>query len=323
MTSISSNTKNPSLSPFLRGSMYSMLASIIYGLSYIFTKNISNYHSPMTIIGWRFLVAFLVMELMRRLGVVKINYQGKNIRALLRLVFLYPVIYFIAETFGIQLTTASESGIVIATIPVATLIFSVMILKEKPTRYQMIGIATSTLGIFLIVFSQSLSASLHVVGYLALISAVLSYALFAVRLIQETSFTTLEKTYTMMAIAAGTFFPIALLEHLIRGTGWSFITLPMTDMAFLGTLIYLALGSSVIAFFASKRALELLGPNQASTWGGLSTVITLTASVLILKEPFGLGQILAALLVVGGVYIANAGLSRSHKVRPKSDPTIE
>lgn len=126
-----------------------------------------------------------------------------------------------------------------------------------------------------------------------------------------------------MAIAAGTFFPIALLEHLIRGTGWSFITLPMTDMAFLGTLIYLALGSSVIAFFASNRALELLGPNQASTWGGLSTVITLTASVLILKEPFGLGQILAALLVVGGVYIANAGLSRSHKVRPKSDPTIE
>lgn len=315
MISTSSSTKKPSLSPFIRGSIYSLLASIIYGLSYIFTKNITNYHSPMTIIGWRFLVAFLVMEGLRHFGVIQVDFKGKNIRALLRLVFLYPVAYFIAETFGIQWTTASESSIVIATIPVATLALSALILKEKPTIYQVVGIGTSTIGIFLIVLSQSLSASLHIFGYLMLIGAVFFYALFAVRLIQERSFSTLEKTYTMMLVAAAVFFPVALIEHAFNGTLASFLTLPVTDMAFLGTLAYLALGSSVIAFFSSNRALELLGPNQSSTWGGLSTVITLSASVLILKEPFGIGQMLAAVLVVGGVYIANYGILRQERLR--------
>lgn len=323
MISINSNTKKPSLSPFIRGSLYSMLAAIIYGLSYVFTKNISNYYSPMTIIGWRFLVAFIVMELMRRFGIIRVDYRGKDIRALLRLVFLYPVIYFIAETFGIRLTTASESGIVIATIPVATLALSAIILKEKPTLYQMIGIGTSTVGIFLIVLSQSLSASLHIVGYLALITAVFAYALFAVRLIQETTFSTLEKTYTMMAVAVGVFFPMALIEHSLGGSLGLFLSLPFRDMAFLGTLAYLALGSSVIAFFASNRALELLGPNQSSTWGGVSTIITLSASVLILKEPFGIGQILAAALVVGGVYIANVGIMRQERRKALAEQTIE
>ena len=305
MTSTNSNTRKTSLSPFIRGSLFSLLASTIYGLSYVFTKHISNFHSPLTIIGWRFVVAFGVMELLRRFKVITITYRGKDVRALLRLVFLYPVSYFLAETFGIRWTTASESGIVISTIPVATLLLSALILKEKPTRYQMIGIATSTMGIVLIVLSQSLSASLHIGGYLALIGAVLAYALFAVRLVQEKTFSSLEKTYTMMAVAAGTFFPLALLEHAYHGSLAQFLRLPFSDMAFLGALAYLALGSSVIAFFASNRALELLGPNQTSTWGGLSTVITLLASVLVLKEPFGPFQMAAAGLVVSGVYLAN------------------
>lgn len=315
MTSTSSNIKKPSISPFVKGSLYSMLASVVYGLSPIFTKNISNYYSPMTIIGWRFLVAFLIIELMRRLRLIKVDFRGKNTKALLRLVLLYPVTYFIAETFGIRWTTASESGIVISSIPVATMVLSALILKEKPNKFQIIGISISTIGILLMVLSQSLSASLHIFGYLALVTAVFTYSLFAVRLIQETTYSTMEKTYTMMAAAAGAFFPMALVEHGFLGTLGSFLTLPVTDMTFLGTLAYLSLGSSVIAFFASNQALKLLGPIQSSTWGGLGTVVTVTASVIFLKETFGLPQILAGLLVLGGVYIANYAVFQAQQAK--------
>lgn len=47
-----------------------------------------------------------------------------------------PCVYFIAETVGIRLTTASESGMFLACIPAAFLIASALLLDEKPTRLQ-------------------------------------------------------------------------------------------------------------------------------------------------------------------------------------------
>ena len=305
MTSMPSNTKTPKTSDAFRGMAYSVGSSFIYGLSFVFTKNISDTYSPFTILGWRFLIAFLAMELLRRLGVFRVNFRGKNLWHLLRLVFLFPLLYFIGETYGVQLTTASESGIVIAIIPVVTVGLSALILKERASRTQMLGIIISTIGIILIVLSQSLSASLNIWGYIGLITAVLTYSLYAVWLVQETSFSGLEKTYVMMMAAGIGFFGLAIIEHVMQGSIRSFWTMPLQDMEFLASILYLALGSSVIAFFASNRAIVLLGPSGAASYAGLSTLITIIASVLILNESFGLWQILASILVLGGVYIAN------------------
>lgn len=313
MTSTNSSTKKARPNPHLWGSVFAIVASLIYGSSYIFIKNISNNHSALTIIGWRFATAFLVMEFLRLLGLIKVNFRGKPMKPLFRLVILYPVSYFLAETNGVKLTTASESGILIATIPIVTLIFSSLILKEKPTIYQLVGIGISTLGIVLTVLSQSLSAQFNLLGYAALSFAVIVYSLFAVFLIQEKLFTTVEKTYFMLASAGITFFLLASAEHLWAGSFVSFIRLPLVDREFLRAILFLAIGSSNLAFFSSNKAIELLGPSQSSTWGGLSTLVTLVSSVVVLKEHLSLFQILAAGLIVGGVYFANYGLIQAAK----------
>ncbi|EHE93737.1 Transporter, drug/metabolite exporter family, partial [Streptococcus thermophilus CNCM I-1630] len=51
---------------------------------------------------------------------------------------LNPIIYFICETTGIRMTTASESGAFLACIPVVALIMSSLILKEWPSRWQVV-----------------------------------------------------------------------------------------------------------------------------------------------------------------------------------------
>lgn len=305
MTSINSSTKTAKTSNAFRGMLWSILSSFIYGLSFIFTKSVSGEHTPFTILGWRFLIAFLAMEVLRRLGVFKIQLKGKDIWVLLRLVFLFPLIYFIGETYGVKLTTASESGIIIAIIPVVTMALSDFVLKERASKLQLTGIIISTIGIILIVLSQSLSASLNILGYLGLLAAVFSYSLYAVWLVRETTFSGLEKTYVMMMAAGICFFLMAMFERWAQGTLQSFLTLPFRDLSFIGSILYLALGSSVLAFFASNRAIVLLGPNGAASYAGLSTLITIVASVLVLKEPFGIWQMLAGILVLSGVYIAN------------------
>lgn len=288
------------------GIVHSILCSILFGLSFLFTKQVTDKNSVLTLLGWRFLVAALVLTILVVLKVLKVDFRKKDIVKLMKLIFLYPIIYFISETIGVTRTTSSEAGVIISVIPLATILASFLILKEKPFRSQMIGIIISTAGIFISIFASSVDATFDLLGYLMLFIAVTSYSLYAVYVVRAPEFSILEKTYFMMILGAIIFFGAALVEHYQLGTLSNFLTLPITDTKFLSALGYLSIGSSIIAFFSSNYALEALGANRSVSFSGLSTVISILAGVVVLKEPFGPLKILASILIVGGVYIANA-----------------
>ena len=99
----------------------------------MFTKQAMQEASPLFLLGWRFLLASLVMTLLRFLGLIKLDLKGRNLRTLVLVTILCPVIYFIGETTGISHTTASESGAFLACIPVVAMIASSLILKNQPS----------------------------------------------------------------------------------------------------------------------------------------------------------------------------------------------
>lgn len=288
------------------GIFFSILSSILYGLSFLFTKSVSANHSTLTLLGWRFLIAFAVMLLLRTFGVFHTAFRKKGIRPLISLSLLFPVIYFICENLGVRLTTASESGVIISSIPVVTVLMATLMLKEPATRLQLGGILMSTVGIILIVLSQSATASLNLWGYAALFGAVVTYSLFAILLIRARDYTVVEVTFFMLAVAALFFFSAASIEHLYLGTFESYLRLPFTDRDFLIALAYLSVGSSVTAFFASNSAIQLLGASRSASFAGLSTLVTVVSSVIFLGESFTWQQVLASGLVLGGVYMANS-----------------
>ena len=79
-----------------------------------FSKKALSIVEPFTLLSFRFLIAFIIMSLVVFCGIIKINYKGKNIKNLLMLGLMQPVIYFIFETFGIQFSSSSEAGLMIA-----------------------------------------------------------------------------------------------------------------------------------------------------------------------------------------------------------------
>lgn len=288
------------------GILTSVVSSILYGLSFLFTKSVSADHSVLTLLGWRFLVAFVVMYALLLLGIIRTDFRQKGIRPLIRLSLLFPVLYFICENLGVQLTTASESGVIISSIPVVTVVMARVLLKEPASRLQLAGILLSTLGIIAIVLSKRAGVGLNLWGYAALFGAVFSYSLFAILLIRAKEYTVTEVTFFMLAVAGLFFFSTAVVEHLIHGTLSDFLRLPFTETKFRIAVAYLSVGSSVMAFFASNTAIQSLGANRSASFAGLSTLVTVLASVLFLGEHFTLQQALASGLVLAGVYMANA-----------------
>lgn len=288
------------------GSLCAIGCEVLYGVSYIFTKQATDNASVLSLLGWRFLLAFLVMSLFVVLGIIKVNLKRKSLKPLLLVALFSPVIYFIGETIGISNTTASESGIFLACIPVASLIASTVILHKKPTRLQVTGILITLGGVLVTVLAVGISSSFSITGYIFLMVAVVSYALYCVFVDKAPDYTGIEITYMMLVAGAVVFVILAFIEAAIGNDVKNLITLPIRNKDFLVAVLYQSLGCSVLAFFLSNVAIARIGVNRTSSFIGVATVVSIIAGALILKEQFTVFQVVGAVLIIIGVYTANA-----------------
>lgn len=277
----------------------------IFGLSYIFTKTGTEAASAFALLGWRFFIAIVILSICVLLGFVKIELKGKLLKPLFIVALLNPFIYFIGETIGISNTTASESGVFLACIPVVSLVASTFILKRKPAKIQIIGILITLIGVMITVFAVGASSSLSIIGYVFLFMAVISYALYSVFVEKATDYTGIEITYIMILIGTIVFGTLAICEALIQGNLVELVILPFKESSFAIAVLYQGIGSSIIAFFLSNVAISKIGVNRTSSFIGVATVVSIIAGAVLLKETFTIYQIIGAVVIIIGVYTAN------------------
>lgn len=284
----------------------SVLASeVLFGLSFLFTKKVTDTVSPMSLLSWRFLFAFVIMTVCILAGIIKVDFKNKPLKKLLWLSILEPVVYFVCETLGVSMTTASESGTIIASVSTVTLVLTAIVLKELPTKLQTVGVVLSGVGIVLLVVLKGFEVLFNPLGYLLLFGAVVSYSMFSILSVKAQEFTSAEKTYVMMALGAVIFPAVAIVENLRKGTMVSYLMLPFTNREFLISILYLSIGCSVLAFILANKAIAILGTNRAASFVGVCTLTTVFSGVILLKDSFSLLQGGATLVILAGVYLAN------------------
>ena len=293
----------------LTGSLCALGCEVLYGLSYLFTKQTAETASPLALLGWRVVVALAAMSLCVALGFIPVRLKGRQLGPLLRVALFCPCLYFIGETVGIRETTVTESGVFLACVPALSLLVSTVVLKKKPTKRQIIGILVTFLGVMMTVVAVGLSSSLSPVGYAALMLAVAAYALYSVFVDLAADYTGAEITYVMLCSGAAFYGLLALGEAAAHGALSELLTLPARSGTFLAAVLYQGIGCSVAAFFLSNAAIAKIGVNKTSSFIGVSTIVSILAGALALGEPLSVGQIVGAAVIVAGVYTANASAS--------------
>ena len=89
------------LAPHISGIAF----AAIFGFSFLIVKNTLADVSVFQLLGLRFLVAILLMEILRLTKVIKINLSFSDFKALLPIALFQPVLYFTSEVFGIKNST--------------------------------------------------------------------------------------------------------------------------------------------------------------------------------------------------------------------------
>lgn len=208
----------------------------------------------------------------------------------------FPIFF----TLGLRYTSAAHTGLVLATLPVFTGLFDAIADRRWPRARWFAGASVAMLGeAFLIAFGTGLeggSASNVILGDILVLAGAASASLGYV------CGARLSHSYSSWAT---TFWGISLAGLLILPALW---WVPAAAFG-AGTgawlaVIYLALGSTILAYVAWYWALSRGGISRIGLAQFLQPVLTGLLAALILGEVITLPLGLAAAVILVGIYIA-------------------
>jgi len=291
-----------------------IIGNSIFGFSFLFSKVALQITVPSVLLAVRFFTAFVVLNLIAIVGrnirkkngepLVDFLLRGKPLKYVLLLALFQPVIYFVAESYGIKFTSSAFAGTIIAVIPIMGLIFDVLIMHVKVSFKQILCAVASVVGVIITTLgAEGMKSS--VLGVMVLMIAVVAGALFYVFSKKSGEyFNPLERTYVMFGVGSTVYICIALIE--CAGKYDEMIINALIMPQFWGCIIYLAVASSVIAFMVLNYGSSHVSVSEASLFANLTTVISIIAGVVVLHETFTLQQIIGAAIIIASVYISSA-----------------
>lgn len=285
--------------PYLAGIVY----STIFGFSFLFTKLGLVYMSEMQLIAFRFLVAAIVLELLKALKIINPKFKGKNMKYILITAMFQPVLYFFFEVRGVNLSLSSEAGLMMSLVPVLTAVGASIFLKEKLKIVQVFFIILSVGGVvFINLMKEDLVTSGNLLGIFYLSLAVISgtmYGLFSKK--SSGKFKPIEITYIMMWFGAIAFNSIVIIESLFKGDIKNYFR-PLQNIDALLPILYLGVLSSVLAFFLLNFSISRIPVSQSAIFTNLVTIFAILAGVFILDEPFGWKDLIGSAMILAGVF---------------------
>jgi len=270
---------------------------IVWGLSFLSIKVVIDIIPPMTLGLVRFIIAsvFLFAVLKFKEPNTKVNKKDLPLMAIAG--FIGVTVYFFFENNGIKLMPASTASLIIATIPIFTFIFESIVFKTKLTKWKILSVFISFIGVFFIVninFKEITSSS-SFLGYLFMIGAVLAWVVYS--LVTKPLFGKYSQlTIVFYQSVFGTIFfiPFSLFES---------TNLTMISPAIIFNVLYLGVFCSAIGYITYVYSMEHLGVSTSSLYLNILPLVTVIASYFILDEKISLPQIIGGLLIVLSVYI--------------------
>ena len=292
-----------------------IVGNIIWGTSYLFTRIAQQEAPPMVQMSLRFLLAFLLLNLMILFGWEKINLRGKNLKPLIILSCVEPI-YFFFESYGIYYSNSTFAGVTLAIVPVIAIGMGVLILKEYPTRKQFLLCFVPIAGVILVTIAGSGLGAVQPIGVVLVFGACLFAAFYRVyNKDSSAEFTAFERSYFVIGMCMLVFTVAALCME--RGDLTPFAAALHSKRFVLSTLV-LSVFCSVAANILVNYSASILPMAIFSNLGSLITVCAMFLGIIFLDEPTNAMSLVGSAMVLVGLFLI-ARVSGENSRKPKKE----
>ena len=269
--------------------MILFIQSLVASGTHIVAKVIVVDIEPVTLTMMRSLLAAIVLVAVVIVRRQRRTFAKSDYKPLLLLSFLaIPVNQFLFLS-AIKLTTPANASLLYAATPAAVFLLSWLTGKETITGKKGSGIAIAFVGILIVVFERGLDfRSEYTIGNALLCIAVIAWALYTIHgqpLIQK--YGAFEASAVTMILGTFMFVPIGI----VGVVEYDYSTLTISHW---GGLLYLSLGTSILAYFLWYYALGKIEASKVAIFTNLQPILTTVLAV------FLLGQTITPAFLIGG-----------------------
>ncbi len=278
------------------------LGHAIWGTGYLFSRVALQIAGTDILLSMRFSLAVLMMTVLILLRKVTVSFRGKNWKPLVFLV-LTELACFFFESNGILYTNATFAGVVSSVSPVVAIGLAVLFLREYPSRRQALFCLLPVIGVIIMTVSGNSLGIVRPIGVVCMIcTCVMSAAYKTANRKAAEEFTPFERTYVVLLSCAVAFTLSALMK---TGGDLRVYWAPLSEPAFCVSLVVLSVFSSVTANMLINYAAGKISVTQLTSFGSLTTLCSMFAGVIFLREPMSAGLFFGAVLVLVGIRQVN------------------
>lgn len=280
-----------------------LLGNFFFGTSVIAVKHIAPSLMPalalttIRVVCTTFLFWMMFAAKPQRMEITKKDY---------RLLFFCAIVGItMNQTFsirGMSLTSPIHASLLVLTTPITITLLAAWILKEKLTSFKLLGLFLGVSGGALLVFSRDLSdkaGAQQFTGDVFAILGAISYSLYIVFI------RPLMPKYKATHILQWVFLFGCIFTLPIGWTSLQEIQWHSFDVLSWFSLIYVVLGGTFFAYQLMNYSISKLGASITGSFVYTQPFFTAIASIILLHESLSISKVMAAMLIMTGVFLAN------------------
>lgn len=257
---------------------------------------------PLTLAFLRFLIAACGLYLVRCLWPGRRPIERQDYGKIALLGLLAVVINQGFFLYGLKFTTPTHAALLYGATPVFVYLFAIALIGERRSVKKFFGVLVTVAGVVVIVSRGGIDWSgSSWIGDLLILLAVLAWALYTVLgkpmvakygAVHVTAVSLVSGT--LMFVPVGVFTLGGFDAAAITARGW-------------WSLLYIAIGTSVIAYTVWFWALGRLEATKVAVFNNLQPVITAILSYLLMGERIGPRLIAGGVMIILGVVLTERG----------------
>ena len=264
-----------------------MAVAAIWGSAFLSMKGTLERLDVNSFLTWRFVIATLLLIAIRPSVLKKINLPFFKKGAILGLFLSSGYIF---QSFGLTLTTVSNTGFITGLYVVLTPVVAAVILRKNITLVEWFAVLVATLGLGLLSFN---GVKFGIGEFLVLISALL----FAFHIVGLGEWSKGLDTYALTVLQLGTCAVVTFLASFKSG----FKAPP--DSGVWWSIIYTAIFATALAFIVQTWAQSFIAPSTVGVILAAEVVFAAGFGIWLLNEPVTLRIALGGLLVLASMYL--------------------
>lgn len=284
-----------------------IFAVLVWGASFIATKVALRDVSPVTVVWLRFAIGVLILG-----GAVLARRQfawpaPKELGYFALLGFLGITFHQWLQSTGLQTSQASTTAWIVATTPIFMALLGWLVLREKISLRQALGIALATGGVLLVVTGGDLASlakgQFGASGDILILISSLNWAVFSA--LSRRGLQRHPATRMMFFVMLIGWLFTSLLFFASPGAGGPEEIAFLTRQGWLGVL-FLGVFCSGLAYIFWYDALQALPASQVGAFLYLEPLVAMLVAAIVLGEPLLVASIAGGGLILGGVWLVQS-----------------